>query len=366
MQHTMDTDYGLPIPMHRPFIDMTADFDTLLPFRKSLKQVTEISAENSMPYQLPTPRTHRSSKLEKLPLEIRHTVYGLFDDLWRCQPRSTIKRFDFRDYDCIWPLSLRRDNAESFGGGGSLLCVSRQIRAEIIDLMLRDAEVEFRHPLSNKKIFRNNWHKIYGADPNTPPKLERMRLASSTFHFIRHMRLESMESSRYAVEQPHSWDVSRKRKSYHVALLASSIRFVAKNCPNLVTLHFNPAHQSHPHTKGVSQAAFAPVLLALKKLVESCPNIEVVGMIGWTWRVCISTFGQQVATWDQREKQDHELILRDIPVYARGEAVEQWCKASVREIILHNEITEFVPWNEFAVGFEEKYGPGMESWSLKV
>lgn len=295
-KRTMNTDYDLPIPMHRPFIDLTAYFDTPLPFRKSLKQVTEVSVEKSMPYHLSSPNAHRSSRLEQLPLEIRRIIYGLFNDLRRTLPGSSPKRFDFRDYECTWPLSLRRDNAETFRGGGSLLCVSRQIRADILDLMLRDAVVEFRHPLSEKKIFRNNWHKIYGANPTIPPKLERMRLACSTFQFIRHLRLDSMAGCRYAVEQPHSWAVSRKRKSHHLALLASSMRFIAKFCPNLVTLRINPARHSHPSTKGVSQAAFTPVLGALKDLVEKCPRVEVVGMIGRTRKVCISTFGQQIAT----------------------------------------------------------------------
>lgn len=59
-------------------------------------------------------------------------------------------------------------------------------------------------------------------------------------------------------------------------------------------------------------------------------------------------------------------MLRHIPVYAHGEAVERWCKSSVWEIIEHNEITKFVDWNEFEGNFDGEYGPTMELWSLKV
>jgi hypothetical protein len=73
MEKTMDTDYGLPIPMYRPFIMVDPRFDSPLPFRCCLNQVTELTAENSTPYQLS--KEQRLSKLEKLPFEVREQVY---------------------------------------------------------------------------------------------------------------------------------------------------------------------------------------------------------------------------------------------------------------------------------------------------
>jgi hypothetical protein len=73
MEKTMDTDYGLPIPMYRPFIMVDPRFDSPLPFRCCLNQVTELTAENSTPYQLP--KEQRLSRLEKLPFEVREQVY---------------------------------------------------------------------------------------------------------------------------------------------------------------------------------------------------------------------------------------------------------------------------------------------------
>jgi hypothetical protein len=46
----MDTDYGLPIPMRRPFISLDATKDTPLPFRCHLERVTKLTAEKSTPY----------------------------------------------------------------------------------------------------------------------------------------------------------------------------------------------------------------------------------------------------------------------------------------------------------------------------
>jgi hypothetical protein len=74
MNNTMDTDYELPIPMHRPLITLDSGFDTPLPFRYRLKQVTQLTAESSTPYQLPKER--RLSRFEKLPFEVREQVYN--------------------------------------------------------------------------------------------------------------------------------------------------------------------------------------------------------------------------------------------------------------------------------------------------
>ncbi|KAH3915615.1 hypothetical protein HBH56_077190 [Parastagonospora nodorum] len=71
----MDTDYGLPVSMHRPFVTLDEQYDEPLSFRRRLKQVTELTAENSSPYTLPKRRC--LSRLEKLPSEIRRKIYEL-------------------------------------------------------------------------------------------------------------------------------------------------------------------------------------------------------------------------------------------------------------------------------------------------
>lgn len=98
-------------------------------------------------------------------------------------------------------------------------------------------------------------------------------------------------------------------------------------------------------------------------MVKHCPKVEVVRVIGRTRRVCVSSFDQQVAMRNPPLRQDHDLMLGSIPIYARGEAVEQWCKSNVREIIVYNEVVDFVSWNvfEFNSGW-----PITNFWSLQI
>jgi hypothetical protein len=63
----MDTDCELPVPMHRLFITLDQNYDSPLPFRYQLRQVTELTAENATPYSLPKER--RLSRFDKLPAE---------------------------------------------------------------------------------------------------------------------------------------------------------------------------------------------------------------------------------------------------------------------------------------------------------
>jgi hypothetical protein len=50
MTNTMVTDHDLPIPMHHTFITLDARFNGPLPVRRRLDQVTELTAENVIPY----------------------------------------------------------------------------------------------------------------------------------------------------------------------------------------------------------------------------------------------------------------------------------------------------------------------------
>ena len=81
----MDTEYPLPVSMHRPFITLESQHDTLLPFRRGLKQVTEIIAENSAPYSLPKPQ--HLSRFESLPTEIRMRMYTFLGVEQSMRPR---------------------------------------------------------------------------------------------------------------------------------------------------------------------------------------------------------------------------------------------------------------------------------------
>jgi hypothetical protein len=70
----MDTDYAMPVPMHRLFITLDPRCDLPLPFRYPVKQATELTAENEIPYQLRKER--RLSSFKKLPFEVQERIYS--------------------------------------------------------------------------------------------------------------------------------------------------------------------------------------------------------------------------------------------------------------------------------------------------
>ena len=127
MQNIMDTEYGLSIPMHRPFISPDASFDSPLPCRKDFKQVTALNADNLTPYQIPKDR--QLSVLEQLPLEIRLRIYH-HCDLHSLTEACNTRLFAFLDHTDGW-----RD--KSFCSPymsdtrHSLLYINRHIQAEL-------------------------------------------------------------------------------------------------------------------------------------------------------------------------------------------------------------------------------------------
>jgi hypothetical protein len=162
MNNTMDTDYELPIPMHRPFITLDSQFDTPLPFRSRLKQVTQLTAENSTPYQLPKER--RLSRFEELPFEVREQVYNNTISQSYAFSRSEylvdIKYALGHTVHCEWHAPVF-NNFDSIQG---LLRVNRSLRQEVLDVLLDKTVASFSHPLRDKKMFYDNWHNLNAFD----------------------------------------------------------------------------------------------------------------------------------------------------------------------------------------------------------
>jgi hypothetical protein len=139
----MDTDYGLPVPMHRPFITLDEQFDSPLPFRRRLEQVTELTAENAAPYQLP--KQQRLSAFERIPFEIREQIYGYLG----------IRSAQWLRPNCCILFQHDRNQVVSTEG---ISGVNRNIRQEVLDIFVRKPEMCFKYPLSDRKLFYNNWH----------------------------------------------------------------------------------------------------------------------------------------------------------------------------------------------------------------
>lgn len=176
MQHAMDSDHGLPIPVQRLFIDFNPNYDLPLPFRKHLKQVTELAAENSTLCQVR--KAWSVSKFENLPLEIPQVMYSLFSNLRLTKLSHPSYHFTFPFQDASWLRDFHEASTETVDGD-RLLCVSHQIRIENLDLILHNC----LNPLSDWKIYFNNWHKNDVQNPITLPKLECMtRMLDLPFH----------------------------------------------------------------------------------------------------------------------------------------------------------------------------------------
>jgi hypothetical protein len=174
MQSTMDTDHELPAPMHRPFITLDSQYDAPLSFRRSLDQISELNAENCMPYTLPKER--RLSGFERLPLEIRRRVYDYLGILiWAPNGtnmtvfRSIPCSITFFDYNRPW-LS---DNEQILDLRG-VLGLTCSIRKEVLDTLFCIASARFNHHLSNRKEFRNNWANLYSESfiPYVPSRFD--------------------------------------------------------------------------------------------------------------------------------------------------------------------------------------------------
>jgi hypothetical protein len=174
MENTMDKDYELPIPMHRSFITLDPRFDTPLPFRHRLKQVTKLTTENSTPYQVSKAR--RLSRFEQLPFEVReqiyHHIFSLSGPLLGPQrPPMDMKRPLGHTLHCAWDVSLWYN----FDPLHEMFRVNRNLRQELLDILFEKTAVSFDYPLSDRRIFYDNWHNVNA--------MQRFQFGLSVQHF---------------------------------------------------------------------------------------------------------------------------------------------------------------------------------------
>jgi hypothetical protein len=336
MDSTMDTDYELPIPIHRLFITLDAKHDSPLPFRRHLNQVTKLSAETATPYLLPKERS--LSRFENLPVELREHVYSYLGIY------TTASTWDARDPTDTMTSLLSSDsfdwqNLEAVYG---LLSSNRSLRREILNILNSKAVVTFKYTLSDKRIFYDNWHNVYASHRFElgSPTMRRMPMSNSMFQHLCRIRLERYSSS-YTIERPHSFAVALKQALGRAAALAQAILFIAEHCPMPISLHVDPCCVRHGR-KGVSPVAFGTITSVLRCLVGHLPNLEVVGMCVHATLVLVSTSGDFISSTHGFQAQDLNLELAKVPSYAREDAIQTWCQMSAREAFECDEIVKFV------------------------
>lgn len=155
-----------------------------------------------------------------------------------------------------------------------------------------------------------------------------MRLAPSTFNFMRRIRLDYRSwplENRWADTRPHPLRVCHQQVGRQTVKQAASIRFIAKHCPRLVSLHLDSGslyYADHYWNKSKKIARwFAPLIFAFRELTQSCYDLETVGHT----RPFRQESGELVEA-------DSNLDLTNTPIALRDSLIEEWCRTVVREM----------------------------------
>lgn len=146
----MDTECGLPIPIHRTIAYAGPQQVIPLPLRHNLDQITEISTENSAPYTSPTPL----SRLEILPFEIRLMIWSYLEvvsmtkaleqESWSGWSSPKYTNDTLYAHDNSWyPWAVVR----------KILSLNTNIRGELLHLMSKGAGERILHHLSSRIVF---------------------------------------------------------------------------------------------------------------------------------------------------------------------------------------------------------------------
>lgn len=174
-----------------------------------------------------------------------------------------------------------------------------------------------------------------------------MCMASSSFEFIRRVRLAELFRVRYAREKPHPRHISNKQLKRPIIRRAESIRFRAKYCPLIVSLHIDVGHQNSFH-KYAPPKLHEPVVFALKELVRSCETLETLGIVGAAEWKGLDEDGNVDKFKDGWVHRDIELDLKVVSICLRDDATESWSRTTIREYIEHGPTIRFLSPEEWA------------------
>jgi hypothetical protein len=158
----------------------------------------------------------------------------------------------------------------------------------------------------------------------------------------------------YENERPHPRQVSRKQRKRPIVKQAGSIRFLAKHCPMLVSLHIDP-HEFDSCGKRVPAKLYEPVVYALKEMARSCQYLEVVGILTYVSLRYLDEDGTLDTLQDEVLEEDAELNLRMVPGYSRDDVTESWSRTTFREYMDHGpevRILSFEEWENKRGSYE--------------
>jgi len=156
----------------------------------------------------------------------------------------------------------------------------------------------------------------------------------------------------YELQRPHPWRISRRQTGQHLVRLSRSISFITEYCPLIQSLHFELLwERSQGGTAPLR--TLEPLSMALKRLVQRRPSLEVIGAITRATFVSISKDASFLSCSEYpdvdnaicREGHDIELRLDGIRVHSRDDVVERWCRTTLRECIEYGKSVQFEPMN---------------------
>lgn len=164
-----------------------------------------------------------------------------------------------------------------------------------------------------------------------------MRLAFSTFEFMRRIRLQyDRYVNRWADTRPHPLNVSARQIGKQVTKHARPLGLIAKHCPYFVSLHFN-LERRLVETSKKTMSLFEPLVFALKELSQSFLHLETIGYAVPT--LLEQSFMMHVRRGSSGFDEKVYVDLADIPMYLRDETVETWCCTELYDVVDKDFIT---------------------------
>ncbi|CAO2652824.1 Nn.00g022350.m01.CDS01 [Neocucurbitaria sp. VM-36] len=285
---------------------MDPQYDTSLPFRRALKQVTELNAEISAPYELP--KACFLSRLEQLPFEIREQIYGYLG--YTSQFRNPHKHVSYEWPTCYFSwafgasyLMTSITNEDNYVER-SMLQLNHNFLADLLELTLSGINVNFSHHLSGKRAFRIDWKAEWdmfcrpATKTTSDIKFESRCLGLLTFKFLRYVRLGDTYDRWWKPKPPIEHPVG-------------SICFIAKHCPVLVSLHTSYLQ----HYVNKAPKIIEPMVIAYRRLAQSCSSLEVVGYVSTIITIYVDSDSIDNQSY---ANEDINLHLKEVPDTAGG------------------------------------------------
>ena len=195
-----------------------------------------------------------------------------------------------------------------------------------------------------------------------------MVLAPSFFGHITHISLDPKMGQSYTQEMPHRLRVCVRQKGRRLLGQATSVRFIARHCPNLRYISIKPPmpgyrwdlSQRLHFQPSIKQKHVEPLVLALTELSRNCLKLESIAIHSVTktfqrsWPDDdlfsspyssparpddihfgpIAKFLYEVLAASAQLSGGAEIHLGGVPGYQREDSVEEWARARLTDMRL--------------------------------